>query len=258
MHASDVAGETIGTGYGSHTALRDSRDARSIARVKAINILGIRGIPGAHGGFETFAERLALYLRDRGWMVNVYCQLEPDADGRLAENYEDDWEGIHRIHFGNRRKSSAGSVIFDWRCVRDVLKRPGIDLVLGYNTAVLTVLQRLYGRKVFMNMDGIEWQRAKWSRPIKAWFYLNEFIGANICTVPIADHPEIAQHLRRHGSKRAVVIPYGADQVDNASESLVRAIGLEPDKYLISIARIEPENSVATDCSRLFEKIARC
>lgn len=210
---------------------------------KTINILGIRGIPAAHGGFETFASHLAPYLRDRGWRVNVYCQIEPDAEGNLREDFEDDWEGIHRIHLGSRRSGSAGSMIFDWRCIQDVLKRPGIDLVLGYNTAVLSILQRAFGRKVAMNMDGIEWKRAKWSWPIKAWFYFNEFMGANLCSVPIADHPEIAQHLRRHGCMRAVVIPYGADRIDEAPTEPLSTYGLEPGRYLISIARIEPENS---------------
>lgn len=213
-------------------------------RSTVVNILGIRGLPASHGGFETFAARLAPYLRDRGWSVNVYCQIEPDLKGCLVENYEDDWEGIHRIHIGSRYTSSAGSIQFDWRCVRDVLKRPGIDLTLGYNTAIFTTLQRFGRRTVLMNMDGIEWKRAKWSFPIKAWFYLNEFIGANICNIAIADHPEISRHLRRHGVKNAVVIPYGADAIANAPTSPIAELGLQPDEYLVSICRIEPENSV--------------
>ncbi len=39
-----------------------------------LNILGIRGVPAQHGGFETFAEKLCLYLVDKGWDVTVYCQ----------------------------------------------------------------------------------------------------------------------------------------------------------------------------------------
>ena len=42
---------------------------------KAVNILGTRGVPAAHGGFETFAERLAQYLTNRGWDVVVYCHV---------------------------------------------------------------------------------------------------------------------------------------------------------------------------------------
>jgi hypothetical protein len=43
---------------------------------KHIRILGTRGAPAAHGGFETFAEHLAIYLVRRGWQVTVYCQQE--------------------------------------------------------------------------------------------------------------------------------------------------------------------------------------
>ncbi|MFZ8299878.1 DUF1972 domain-containing protein, partial [Staphylococcus aureus] len=77
------------------------------------------------------------------------------------------------------------------------MKRPGIDLVLGYNTAVFNLVQKLRGRTIVMNMDGIEWQRQKWSFPAKAWFFLNELVGANMSTMLVADHPEMEKHLRQ-------------------------------------------------------------
>ena len=49
---------------------------------------------------------------------------------------------------------------------------------LGYNTAMFLVRLRLAGRKILTNMDGIEWRRPKWSRPVRAWFYVNEWLGA--------------------------------------------------------------------------------
>jgi glycosyltransferase involved in cell wall biosynthesis len=211
---------------------------------RTVNILGIRGIPAAHGGFETFAGHLAPYLRDRGWTVNVYCQLDPDANGVLQPDFEDDWHGIHRIHIGSSSDGSVGSIKFDWRCMQDAVKRPGVNLVLGYNTAIFGLLLRLRGRAMVMNMDGVEWRRAKWSLPIKAWFYLNEFIGANIASLPVADHPEIARHLRRHGCTRAKVIPYGSHRLDNIPDTAVVARGLTPGRYFVSIARVEPENSI--------------
>jgi glycosyltransferase involved in cell wall biosynthesis len=211
---------------------------------RAINIMGIRGIPAAHGGFETFAARLAPYLQSHGWKVLVYCQHEPDAHDVPANGFEDDWEGIHRVHLRSKRAGPVGTMEFDLATVRNVIKRPGIDLVLGYNTALFNLLQRMRRRRVVMNMDGIEWKRDKWSFPAKAWFFINELAGMHGCSQPIADHPEIAAHLRSRGCRNAVVIPYGSDEIREADPSLIEPFGLQSDRYFVSIARIEPENSI--------------
>jgi glycosyltransferase involved in cell wall biosynthesis len=205
-----------------------------------INILGIRGIPAAHGGFETFAAQLAPWLRTHGHTVTVYCQ-EDEGD---AGPWVDEWKGIERVHFCPKRSGPKGTMEFDLACVRHVLGKPGIDLVLGYNTAVFNILERLHGRKVMMNMDGIEWKRAKWSLPARIWFFLNEVAGANLCHVAVADHPEIAKHVSKRSLKTPVMIPYGSDKIETASENPVREIGATPGNYLISIARAEPENSI--------------
>jgi len=206
-----------------------------------LNILGTRGVPAAHGGFETFAQRLALFLIRQGYSVTVYCQTDGPADLKGREDY---WNGVHRVHFGTRRSGAAGTMEFDLACVRHVLKRPGVDLVLGYNTAIFNVLQRLKGRKVFMNMDGIEWKRRKWSAPAKLWLLLNEIIGANLSTTPIADHPEIGRHVARRTFKVPAVIPYGSDVVRRVGQGPVRELGLRSGQYFVSIARLEPENSM--------------
>ena len=207
-----------------------------------LNILGIRGIPAAHGGFESFAAQFAPYMRDQGHSVLVYCQAdEPRGEVR---HWEDEWEGIHRVHFAPKREGAVGTMEFDAACVRDVVKRPGVDLVLGYNTAIFNSAERLKGRRIAMNMDGIEWKRDKWSLPAKAWFFFNEVVGANLCDVPIADHPEIARHISSRSFRKPVMIPYGSDVVSDAPAGLVTDLGLEPGNYCISIARIEPENSI--------------
>ncbi len=198
-------------------------------------------MPAAHGGFEPFAERLALYLVGQDVSVTVYCQTDGPADLKAREDH---WNGIHRVHIGTRRSGTVGTMEFDLACVRDVLGRPGVDLVLGYNTAIFNVLQKLKRRRVFVNMDGIEWQRAKWSVPARIWLFCNEIIGANLATRAIADHPEIGRHVGRRSLRKLVVIPYGGDVVADADAGPVLQLGLRLDKYFISVARIEPENSI--------------
>jgi glycosyltransferase involved in cell wall biosynthesis len=207
-------------------------------------LLGTRGIPGNHGGFETFAERLALYLVERGWEVTVYCQTDgPDG----ASVSEDHWNGVRRISIPTQQAGAKGTMLFDFKAIRHALSEPGIPLVLGYNTAILSTLLRLRGRTLITNMDGIEWKRQKWSTSAKIWLWLNDWIGSLTSNLLIADHPEIARHLTsRRRSDAIVTIPYGADRVERAAVELIKDIGLEPRGFLVSICRIEPENSVLT------------
>jgi glycosyltransferase involved in cell wall biosynthesis len=206
-------------------------------------ILGTRGIPAAHGGFETFVERLALFLVDRGWCVTVYCQQDvPCVSQRFTC---DNWRGVERVLVQVAQSGSRATIVFDWHSIRHAASQDGVCLVLGYNTAAFLGLLRLRNKKILTNMDGIEWRRPKWSWPVRAWFFVHEWLGAWLSHRLIADHPAIADHLAtRRGRHAIAMIPYGGNQVDSTPTAPVEALGLAPRRYLLSVARIEPDNNV--------------
>lgn len=204
-----------------------------------INILGIRGIPAQHGGFETFAEKLSVYLIKKGWDVTVYCQEE--AEGSISKST---WEGIERVHIPVKRKGAGGTVIFDWKATNHALAQDGIFLTLGYNTAIFNLMQRIKGQTNIINMDGIEWRRDKWGAVAKTWFWLNERAGCWIGNHLVADHPKIKAHLAtRVKDNKITMIPYGGDEVLNADAALLKPYGVEAGNFSVIIARPEPENS---------------
>jgi glycosyltransferase involved in cell wall biosynthesis len=224
----------------------DTLDLRDEVTTGAIAILGIRGVPAAHGGFETFAEKLAPYLVKKGHKVTVYCQDDSHVGASFTNRFhEDEWEGVRRVHVKVAKAGAMGTMEFDYHSVLHSSKEDSVKLVLGYNTACFTSILRLKGHNVITNMDGIEWKRAKWSWKAKAWFIANEWAGAWISNRMIADHPEIANHLAfRRSRSRTVMIPYGADEINTADVSLLGKLQLEPNEFYISIARIEKENSI--------------
>lgn len=204
-------------------------------------LMGIRGVPARHGGFETFAERLAPHLVRCGWQVTVYCQ----EDGHLPLR-ESTWEGVRRIHIGVGPDTAFNSIRFDWACIRHAVKdRPGLVLTLGYNTAVFGLRLRAAGIHHVINMDGIEWARDKWGPVARAWLYLNDWAGCLGANHLLADHPMIARHLSsRVGLAKISTIPYGTDLIDEADATLLQPLGVVPGRYATVIARPEPENSV--------------
>jgi glycosyltransferase involved in cell wall biosynthesis len=207
---------------------------------KQIRILGTRGVPAAHGGFETFAEHLALYLVSHGWRVVVYCQ--EDGSGPV---FEDTWQGVERIHIPVAQQGPKGTIIFDWKATSHAAQFGELCLTLGYNTAIFCALLRLKGVPNLINMDGIEWQRQKWGAVAKTWFWLNDWAGCWLGNHLVADHPEIKVHLStRVAAAKITMIPYGADRIENADTAALLPYGLAQRSYAILIARAEPENSI--------------
>ncbi len=204
-----------------------------------VMILGTRGVPSKHSGFETFAQDFSFFLLSRGHQVTVYCQV---AAGEAAA--EDNWNGIRRVLIP-AGEGPLGTMLFDWKAIRHSMRQKGVVLTLGYNTAAFNCLYRFSGVKNIMNMDGIEWKRAKWPLPARIWFWANEWAGARLANHLVADHPEICKHLSRHTSRAKIsTIAYGADPVTNAPESLISQFDLSPKQYYLLIARPEPENSI--------------
>lgn len=207
---------------------------------KSLSILGTRGVPANHGGFETFAEHFSLYLIKKGWEVTVYCQ----ADGR-GDIYCDYWKGIRRVHIPIGLEGAKGTIVFDWKSTCHAARNSRQILTLGYNTAIFCAMYRCKKNKNIINMDGIEWQREKWSFIQRTWLYFNERMGALLGNHLVADHPEIKNHLTKFvASEKVTVIPYAAELLISANEKKLNYFQLKPGRFGLLIARPEPENSI--------------
>jgi glycosyltransferase involved in cell wall biosynthesis len=116
-------------------------------------------------------------------------------------------------------------------------------LNLEYNTAFLNIFPWLFKIKQLFNMDGVEWQRDKWNRFAKIYLYINYKIAGWLGKTLIADHPKIQKMLRQDfKNKDIVMIPYGSHAIQETT--LPDDYGLQPEKYLLVIARLEPENNI--------------
>lgn len=207
-------------------------------RKPTLAILGCRGIPARYGGFETFAEKLALFLAAKDWEVTVYCQTSEPSDDQF-------WHGIRLVHIATGEDTPLATALFDFLSTIDCIRHRRFPLVLGYNTAVFSTLFRLIGQRSIMNMDGIEWRRDRWGPWMRLWFRINEWFGCHFSNHLVADHPRIEDHLAQTVRRSKITtIAYGAEPVITPDPAVPRELGLDPGQYALLVARMVPENSV--------------
>lgn len=207
---------------------------------RTVRILGTHGVPASYGGFETAAENVALFLVGRGWDVIVYCQVD---EGEAIT--QDVWRGITRVNVPVPDRSWKGTSRFDLLSIRHASRHRDLCLTFGYNTAVFNSLQRVKGIPNVINMDGIEWSRARWGKAKQALLWSNERVACRVGDHLIADHPEIESYLKgRADPAKITTITYGSATVLDAPTEPVTELGLEPGGYLTLVARPIPENSI--------------
>ena len=124
-----------------------------------IGILGTRGIPNHHGGFEQFAESLAVYLVRKGHIVHVYNSSTHPFQQKL-------FKGVNIIHCFDpeNRIGTIGQFIYDLNCIMDAKQRKfDILLQLGYTSNSVWGFLLPKRSIIVTNMDGLEWKREKYN-----------------------------------------------------------------------------------------------
>lgn len=206
-----------------------------------VAILGTRGIPAQYGGFETFAEQLSVRLVERGHHVTVY------AESANGPSIDDVYRGV-RVRYISLPSWGPVSVIgFDVRCLWDARKRFDLVYMLGYGAAFACWLPLVYRTPVWINIDGLEWARSKWSVLARTYLRAMEWLTSKVASRVIADAQAMVMHFQqRYGHTTACTyIAYGAPCIYCTSETDVLArLGVCVGGYLLVVARIEPENHV--------------
>jgi len=207
-----------------------------------IAILGTRGIPNNYGGFEQFAEYLADGLVQRGVEVSVYNSHNHPYQEKV-------WRDVEIIHCYDPedKYGTAGQFIYDLNCILDSRKRNfDIILQLGYTSS--TIWGWLLPSKsiITTNMDGLEWVRSKYAKPVQRFLEFAEYLGTKFSDYWISDSIGIQEYLNQKYKLNSVYIPYGAFVFENPDDKDLVVYQVKPYQYDMLIARLEPENNIET------------
>jgi glycosyltransferase involved in cell wall biosynthesis len=204
-----------------------------------IALFGARGIPHTYSGTETFFGELAPRLAARGHDVIVYCR------SGLFREKPDSYRGVRLIYLPSIETKNLGTFTHTLACVFDVLfRRVDVMLVANVANALLCAVPRLVGKKVALNVDGVEWERSKWGPIGRRYFHWNARMAGKISSDGIiTDAIEMQRIYMEQFGTRSVCIAYGANIETSTNPEAVRRYGLEPFGYYLIASRLVPENN---------------
>jgi glycosyltransferase involved in cell wall biosynthesis len=203
-----------------------------------IAILGIRGVPANYGGFETFAEELGARLVERGHQVTVYGRDSSIPAGTREHR------GIRVVRLPAPGSKYLETVVHSlFAALHAVVRR--YDIVYVCNSAnIPAVLLLLLARKrVVLNVDGLEWQRAKWNRIGRAYYRLCAWAAAHLPAHVVTDARVIQTYYEHAYGRKTDYFPYGTDLVEAPDDGLLAQLGLTSRGYVLFVSRLEPENN---------------
>ena len=205
-----------------------------------IAILGTRGIPNYYGGFEQFAEFFSVYLVEKGH--EVYCY-----NSHNHQFQEKIFHGVNIIHQNDpeHKMGTFGQFIYDYNCIMDSRKR-NFDIILQLGYTSNSVWCFLLPKKpiIITNMDGLEWKRTKYSKPVQQFLKFAERLAAISSDYLISDSLGIQKFLKEKYKKESTYIAYGAHSFTTPNETILKEYNVEKYNFNMIMARFEPENNL--------------
>lgn len=222
-------------------------------------IIGSRGLPAQYGGFETFVDQLVSHQVSPAIQYHVACL----SDDQAYQHF--DYKGVDCFTIKAPKLGPARVIAYDMMAINyalKVIKRQGIEQPIFYvlgNTIgafVAPFARKIHkmGGQFYINPDGLEWQRAKWAKPIQAYLKYSEKIMTRHADLVISDNPGIESYIKEaYPWSKTTYIAYGTDlsptsltRQDRKVRELYHKWQTQEKNYYLILGRFVPENNYET------------
>jgi glycosyltransferase involved in cell wall biosynthesis len=210
-----------------------------------IGFFGLWGmnIPGlSFGGFETVYSEVSERLSDMGHHVTVYSRRACYPEANRPSYYR----GVQIVYvptlntknwsFLTATTSALGYAL--WHAHHDVY------LFANVGSGFHCLIARMLGKRVVLNVDGLDWVRPKWSRFGQAYFRLAAKAALFSGDALITDSDAMIDFYLREFGRKLEMISYGAAIEDSIDVSLLGQLQVKPRNYYLVITRLIPDNNV--------------
>lgn len=253
--------------------------AASDSSVQHVFICGSKSI-GQYGGYETFVDKLTeQHQHDPSIQYHVACKANGDGamdESKLSgvQEFSSDSETTefyyHNAHIFKIPVPNLGpavAVYYDLAalsysiryCEEHRIPHPIFYILACRIGPFISYFKKKIahlGGKLYVNPDGHEWKRAKWSPPIRKYWKLSEKGMVRSADLIVCDSVNIERYILEEYdafSPHTTYIAYGADLrksplADNDPRfvSWMKEKHLHPFGYYLVVGRFVPENNYET------------
>lgn len=242
--------------------------------IRHVFIIGSKGIPAKYGGYETFVEYLTKRKISKNIQYHVSCKVTNKANGKKRFNYNNaDCFNVYVPQIG-----PAQAIYYDiLALVKSIkyVKLHNIKNPIFYILAcrigpfMAPIVNKIHsiGGVIYVNPDGHEWMRSKWSYPVRKYWKFSEKLMVKNADLLICDSKNIEKYIQStyaNYDPQTIFIAYGADirraRLDNNDPKIVNwfnRFGIKAQKYYLIVGRFVPENNYET-MIREFMKSSTC
>lgn len=231
--------------------------------MKIVYIIGSKGIPAKYGGFETFVEKLTANQKNENIKYFVACTRENSLKSNISEVFFE-YNGATCFSIDVPNIGPAKAIAYDIAALKkaiEIAKKNGNKEPIFYILACrigpfISKYRKIIhqmGGKLFVNPDGHEWLREKWSAPVRRYWKLSESLMVKNADLLVCDSKNIKKYIRNDYSKyspKTTYIAYGTDLEKSTLTSQDRVVRewfnekkVSESNYYLVVGRFVPENN---------------
>jgi len=210
-------------------------------KIKKIAIIGTVGVPGRYGGFETLADHLVKQWEGK-LDLTVYCSKKVYQEGNRPSSYHG-----ARLVYLPFNANGVQSIIYDIVSIFHAMFYADKLLILGVSGGiVLPLVKLLTKKKIIVNIDGLEWRRPKWSKTIRKFLKMSEYLAVKYSDADITDNMALRKYTAKSYNSLSYLVAYGGDHVIPVAKQQhdIEKYPFLDGQYAFKVCRIEPENHV--------------